>query len=391
MSTLLNLWLNQKSFFQTKSIEQILAISGDGSLRDDNETSTQLRSFFANIPASDLSRYIDECLTHAFSQGGLILQDLINEIGSRLGFIVDPGYYRGGGNKIGHDGIWRANNEYAFVIEVKTTDAYQINLDKLSDYRERLIEAGRISKDKSSILIIVGRIDTGGLEAQTRGSRHAWDVRLISVDSLLKLMKVKENLSDAATVFQIQEMLKPLEYTRVDRLINIIFKTSEDLQSTSIEEDVSEADQKLPKDGQSKRVSYHEHCILSISEHLRTPLIKLGRCNYSSADRLIRVLCIVSKTYQRGNSIRFWYAFHPSQQEFLKDNKLSYVALGCGNPDTIILMPADKFQENLSTMRTTESEGRYYWHVEVFKKGDRYLLNRPAEGQGVDITRYLIK
>jgi hypothetical protein len=51
-----------------------------------------------------------------------------------------------------------------------------------------LITSGQLKEDQSSILIVVGREDTGDLEAQIRGSRHAWDVRLISVDALLRLM-----------------------------------------------------------------------------------------------------------------------------------------------------------------------------------------------------------
>ena len=46
----------------------------------------------------------------------------------------------------------------------------------------------------SSILIVVGRDDTGELEAQVRGSRHAWDIRLISADALVKLVNLKETV-----------------------------------------------------------------------------------------------------------------------------------------------------------------------------------------------------
>jgi len=57
----------------------------------------------------------------------------------------------------------------------------------LAQYRSRLVEEGKIDREKSSLLIVVGRQETGDLEAQIRGSRHAWDIRLLSADSLLKL------------------------------------------------------------------------------------------------------------------------------------------------------------------------------------------------------------
>ncbi len=389
MTTLLDLWLGQKEFFEAKSIEQVISIAGDGNLRDDNETSIQLRELLSNIPGASIQRYIDECLTQSFQQSGFVLQDLVNEVGRRLGFSIEPGYYRGGGSKIGHDGIWKAKDGYAFVIEVKTTDAYQLNLDTQADYRQRLIDESRISEKDSSILVVVGRKDTGGLEAQTRGSRHAWDIRLISVEALLKLMRVKENLSDAGTVSQIQEILKPLEYTRVDRLIDIIFTTSEDLQTDDVDNDIEDEDEGNVR-LQSKPVKYHEAVIEKVSGHLSVPLIKQGRCTYTNADQTSRLLCIVSKEYQRSGAIRFWYAFHPSQQEFLNEGDKSFIALGCGSAEQIVLIPFAEFEKYLPQMRTTESDSRFYWHVEIFKKNEKYLLNK-ATSEGIDVTSYLMK
>ena len=85
MTRLLDIWIGQRDFLESKSIEQLIAISGDGTLRDGNETSAQLRELFSNIPSSSISRYVEECLTKAFPNSGLVLQDLVNEIGRRLG------------------------------------------------------------------------------------------------------------------------------------------------------------------------------------------------------------------------------------------------------------------------------------------------------------------
>jgi hypothetical protein len=390
MTSIIDIWIKQKEFFEAKSIEQVISISGDGNLRDGNEASRQFRELLANLPSTDIARYIDECLSHSFQQSGLALQDLVNEIGRRLGFSIEPGFYRGGGSKIGFDGIWRAKDGYSFVIEVKTTDAYQLNLDTQAQYRQRLIDEQRIDENTSSILLVVGRKDTGGLEAQTRGSRHAWDVRIISVDALLKLMRVKENLSDAATVSKIQEILKPLEYTRVDRLIDIIFTTSEDLQADEADGELYADDSGDIARTQSTPMKYHEECVNRISAHLKVPLIKQGRCTYTNADQSVRVLCIVSKEYQRSGITRYWYAFHPSQQEFLNQGASSFIALGCGSADQIVLIPSGVFQKHLPVMRTTKTGDRFYWHVEIFIKGEQFLLNKSTE-EGIDITQYKMK
>jgi hypothetical protein len=202
-------------------------------------------------------------------------------------------------------------------------------------------------------------------------------------------MRVKENLTDAKTVAQIQEILKPLEYTRVDSLVDIVFTASEDLQTDGDLEEVESSSSTRPKREQAKAVKYHEQCVERVAIHLATPLIKQGRCTYSDAAEKIRILCIVSKEYKRSGVIRYWYAFHPAQKEFLDESNESYIAFGCGSADQIILIPARTFNAQLPRMRTTESDNRFYWHVEIFKKNERFLLNTPTD-EGLDITSYLI-
>jgi len=116
-----------------------------------------------------------------------VLQDLVNELGRRLDYKVTNGRYQGTSTQIGFDGIWTSPEGHTIVAEVKTTDTYRIALDSIAGYRQKLLAAKTFS-EPSSILILVGRQDTGELEAQIRGSRHAWDIRLISVDALLKLV-----------------------------------------------------------------------------------------------------------------------------------------------------------------------------------------------------------
>ena len=50
---------------------------------------------------------------------------------------------------------------HSIVVEVKTTDTYRIDLNTIANYRRGLIKKGTISEELSSVLIIVGRDDTG--------------------------------------------------------------------------------------------------------------------------------------------------------------------------------------------------------------------------------------
>ena len=230
MNSISEIWTKSKETFDSKTLSQILAFAGDGKLKDNNVTSIEFRELLDQVPSGLLKQFADNCLTEKFDDGGFALQDVINQIGTRLGFAVESGLYRGKQNDIGFDGIWTSNEGHSIVPEVKTTDAYRINLDTIAVYRRKLIDQSRIDKINSSILIVVGRQDTGVLEAQIRGSQHAWDIRLLSTDSLLKLLSLKETLNDTKTIQQINELLKPKEYTRIDKLIELIFLTSKDLQ-----------------------------------------------------------------------------------------------------------------------------------------------------------------
>ena len=115
---------------------------------------------------------------------------------------------KAGTNAIGFDGIWRSGGQPDLVIEAKTTDSFTISLDDLAMYKEKLVSENRIQRDAST-LIVVGRSDTGALAAQVRGSRYAWEMRLISVEGLIKLVQIKEREveDDPATLHQIKQLL----------------------------------------------------------------------------------------------------------------------------------------------------------------------------------------
>jgi len=166
------------------------------------------------------------------------------QAGRRLGFTVEDGRYRGQAGHIGYDGIWRFPDGHAVIIEVKTTDAYRIDLDTIAGYRRALIRQGSVQEQSSSMLIVVGREDTGDLEAQIRGSRHAWDMRLISVDSLMRLMVLKEEVEEPRTIRRIYDILIPREFTKLDSIVEIIFSTAEEVkheeQPTEVEDILEE-------------------------------------------------------------------------------------------------------------------------------------------------------
>jgi len=223
---------------------------------------------------------------------------------------------------------------HCIVAEVKTTDAYRINLDTVTRYREALIATGKLMKE-SSVLIVVGRQDTGDLEAQVRGSKHAWNVRLISADALAKLVSLKEN-SDLDSVGKIHELLIPFEYTNLDKIIEIAFTVAEDA-TTALKEEQAEDSDALPS-GQEAEVKQHHTPPELISEfrsnileslsHAYAPLVKKSRALYWSADKALRAVVTISKHYLEGEG-GYWYAYHSDWDKFLSEATQGLYVLGC--------------------------------------------------------------
>ena len=122
--SILDLWEQSKDQVTDKHVQQVIAFSGDGQLRDGNITCDEFRSFLSAIPSELLQKYADQCLNDTFTSSGLALQDIINQVGMRLGFEVTYGRYRGSSGHVGYDGLWKFPDGHHIVLEVKTTDAY---------------------------------------------------------------------------------------------------------------------------------------------------------------------------------------------------------------------------------------------------------------------------
>jgi len=393
MTSISNLWKENKELFSNKKLQQIISFIGEGKLKDNNQTCQELRELLDRVPTEVLKMYAEECLTESFTDSGFVLQDIINQIGLRLGFNVRHGLYRGKINGIGYDGLWETKENHNIIIEVKTTDAYRINLNTIANYRKKLSDAKEIDFEKSSILIIVGRKDTGDLEAQIRGSQHAWDIRLISTDALINLLNLKEKLNDAKTSHQINSILRPFEYTRVDKLIDLIFVTAQDLEL----DDDDEKDNVIPEKNNKKQkkkespVTFHQECIDKIANKLNINFIKQSRSSYSDKNNTTGVTVAISKSYPVANNrTKYWFAFHPHQREFLKQFNKAHVSYGCGSNKNIFLLDLDLILSNLDNLWTTEKNDKIYWHIVIYEEKGNFKLQLPNKNDYLDLTKYKV-
>jgi hypothetical protein len=331
----------------------------------------------------------------------MVLQDLVNELGRRLDYKVTNGRYQGIAGAIGFDGIWSSPEGHSIVAEVKTTDAYRMSLDTLADYRRKLISSNEISTE-SSMLIIVGRQDTGELEAQIRGSRHAWDIRLISAESLLKLVLLKENAESQAVGGKIRGLLRPVEYTRLDKLADAMFDTVANVEDAPTDELQVESPGGLVSadtvdqantwqftnsaELQSKRLEI----IRALGQREGSELKRKTRALYASADQRLRAACGMSKRYLGKNQNVYWYAFHPQWNDFLSDADNGFFVLGCMDKDEAYAISHPTIESLLPSLNTTTKDGITYWHIHLREdQGKTYLV--VPRGQNLDLTSRTLK
>lgn len=384
-----------------KSVEDIvklISLAEENQLSDGSSCSNKFRKFLSEkVDTIDLEKYATQCLNNVFKEKnqGEILQDVVNEIGRRLGFQVENGRYRGAQDQSNYDGLWELNDGYKLLVEVKKTDAYAMKLNNLENYRQNLISKGELSFEQSGMLIIVGREDTDSLGNQIRGSEYAWDIRYISIPALLNLLKIKVNATDDPKFMEkITNILIPRQYTKLDGIVDLVFSTAESIENErySMEEEEtpagSKSDDLIPKIGYMK---LQEECIEKIQNHLNKQFIKISRTHYKDTKKEINLICLTSKLYRTSKFNHYWYAFREHHKEALSDSKVGYIALCCGSIKNIILIPSDHFLPWTENMSASDIEERgCYRHVRVNEENGKYNLHLKGKKNRIDLTQYKI-
>jgi hypothetical protein len=394
--TLVKLWRENPDQVRTKRIHQIIGFAGDGKLGDSNTASVEFRDFLSRVPPELLSQFASDCLEKGFQDSGLALQDIVNEVAKRLGFEVAAGRYRGIKNEIGYDGIWKSPNGHTIIVEVKTTDAYRLPIETVATYRKKLIASKQILEGNSSILIVVGREDTGEIEAQIRGSRHAWDVRLISVDALLRLMKIRIDLDSPTVESRIREILIPREYTRVDEIIDLVFSTAEEISQEESNEKITDEFDEGQQQGQEdkakrKPVSFNLACVELISTHLGVAFTQQSKVIFTNLDKGTAIFCAASKEYPGANREGYWFAFHPHQLTLLSSASTAYACFGCGSEKSIAVIPIEFLKAQLEGMnKTVKESGEHYWHIQIENAGGKWTLHRRKGYDWPDISSMML-
>jgi len=225
MGYLINAWNESQKKF-TMTLKQIVNIAGDEMLESE-EAVKEIREFFTMIDPQTMGRLLRECYSkekkHKFETRGFAFQDLINEMGRRLGYNVENGLYRGKKNEVGFDGLWQAKDGSYIIMESKVSGDYAFIPETVIGYRDKLISERGIPRKKISVLVVYGRDEKNALRSAIKGSDEAPIMRLISANALFQLVRILSYTKSTENENQIYTILRPRDYYVLDNLVELVF------------------------------------------------------------------------------------------------------------------------------------------------------------------------
>jgi uncharacterized protein with ParB-like and HNH nuclease domain len=144
-------------------------------------------------------------------------------------------------------------------------------------------------------------------------------------------------------------------------------------------------------DSRSGPSAFHSECIRAAEKRLSEYLLKLSQTRYVCSKSQDRLICAVSAEHnEAGGTPYFWFAIHKTQIEFLSESNRAWICLGCGSGLGTLLIPLSVICDQLDAMSVTRTEDRYYWHVVVQRRGNRYILRLLGGTDGPDLTDYRV-
>jgi hypothetical protein len=250
------------------------------------------------------------------------------------------------------------------------------------------------------------RQDTGDLEAQVRGSRHAWDIRLISAEALLKLVRLKQTAEGPETGRKIRSLLIPTEYTRLDGMIDVMFTAAKDVEEGAVEaasgEDEIIAGEESAEKASPTKAAYEftdsaslqrkrGEIVHAVEIKHSVTLSKESRALFGDGAGRVRLACTISKRYH-SRSNPYWYAYHPHWDEYLSHAETGLLVLGCMDLDFAFAIPRPVVHSLLDGLNImVRPDGERYWHIHLVEARGEYALQLPKRSDTLALTPYIVR
>ena len=377
---------NSSKIYEGRAIKQIVGLFGD--LKDESKAQRELREYLAGCDIETLKRHAEECLKEKkFDERGFVLQDIVNTLAERLELKVDPGRYRGTqrDDDNGVDGVWKTD-DHAFVVEVKTTDTYRMDLKTIGDYRDNLLQKQEIKNNNSLLLVMGSMSKEEDLVSQVKGSPRAWDTRIITVGSLIQLVELKVKGSSGLNPDYFYEFLQPFDYICVDDLIKLLTGIVSDVSDTE-EDDILETEQKT-KSIQKPNDSHRKRVLKTIETMHEGNLVQKGRARFENSKTGELFFISFSRNYGDEENAAYWYGYN-----YKFSNECNFLALCTKEPkDWFYLIPVEIVEklteEGKLNFKDYENSRCVHLHVKT-SNGQLMLKLRRGHGEE-DIEQYKV-
>lgn len=209
----------------------------------------------------------------------------------------------------------------------------------------------------------------------------------------VSMVQIRERSDDNSTARQIRTLLRPFEYTKIDKIIDIIFTTT---QNTEAQGEIQPSPEEVADTREGKQVRTDLELlnakrleIVDLFAKLKgVNLIRRGTTLFSDPDKQLRVCCAVSKRYDKDYQ-PYWYAFHPAWDTFLGDGSEGYFILACMDRSEAYALPYTWLSANKDSLNITDRGDKSYWHVPVttLANGD-LAINLSKVGKKLALKSY---
>ena len=207
------------------TLELLVDIAGD--YTDGSTSAEQFRDILQDeqTTSEEVEQFLNEALNGSESYHNRALQDIVNNLGQRLGFTVEYGPYQGTSNNIGNDGLWISNasegeGDVYLVVETKKSTAYTIDPGQAGGYMDALVENRDIDPSSVYGLYVIGGEDVDTVVHTIRGSEYRDRIRSIPASQLLTLLEIQEE--SGLQHEQILNLLLPLGTINVGSLVELV-------------------------------------------------------------------------------------------------------------------------------------------------------------------------